>query len=63
MTSDPIEVVVVDDDDLMRVSFKALIDAQPDLQCVGIAPDGLVGVSLVRERKPDVVIMDIQMPR
>lgn len=60
--SRPIRVIVVDDDHLMRVSFKALIDAQTDLECVGIAPDGDAGVSLVRELAPDVVIMDIQMP-
>lgn len=57
-----IRVVVVDDDDLIRNSLKALIDAQSDLACVGVADGGDTGVRVVRELDPDVVIMDIQMP-
>lgn len=59
----PIRVVVCDDHDLVRTGFVKIIDAQPDLDVVGEAADGHAAVRLVTRERPDVVVMDIQMPR
>lgn len=58
-----IRVVVCDDQDLVRTGFVTIIDAQPDLQVIGEAADGLTAVRLAEQLRPDVVIMDIRMPR
>jgi DNA-binding NarL/FixJ family response regulator len=57
-----IGVVLADDQALVRAGFAALIDAQDDMQVVGQAADGAEAVTLVREHRPDVVLMDIRMP-
>lgn len=57
-----ISVVVVDDQALLRGSFRVLVDSAPDLRVVGEAGDGAEAVSVVREVSPDVVLMDIRMP-
>ncbi|MDQ2583850.1 response regulator [Saccharothrix yanglingensis] len=57
-----IDVVVVDDQALLRGSFRVLVDSAPDLRVVGEAGDGATAVSVVRETSPDVVLMDIRMP-
>ena len=59
----PIRVVVCDDQDLVRTGFVTIIDAQPDLHVVGEAADGQNAIRIVSEEKPDVVVMDIRMPR
>jgi len=55
-------VLVVDDQELLRESFRILIDAQPDLSVVGEAADGAQAVAMAAEAGPDVVVMDIRMP-
>jgi DNA-binding NarL/FixJ family response regulator len=55
-------VLVVDDQELLRNSFRILIDAQPDLSVVGEAADGAQAVAMAAETGPDVVVMDIRMP-
>ena len=55
-------VLVVDDQELLRESFRILIDAQPDLSVVGEAVDGAQAVAMAAETGPDVVVMDIRMP-
>ena len=57
-----IRVVVVDDQEMVREGFSALLDAQEDIEVVGAAGNGVEGVALARNVKPDVVLMDIRMP-
>lgn len=58
-----IEVVVADDQALVRAGFRALLDAEADVAVVGEAEDGAEAVALARRLKPDIVLMDIRMPR
>jgi DNA-binding NarL/FixJ family response regulator len=57
-----IRVVVIDDQSLVRMGLRTLLDAEPDTELVGEAADGRAGVELVRRVKPDVALMDIRMP-
>ncbi|SHF61262.1 response regulator [Streptoalloteichus hindustanus] len=61
--SDPIRVLIADDQALLRGSFRMLVDSDPGLTAVGEAEDGLTAVDLARTHRPDVVLMDIRMPR
>jgi DNA-binding NarL/FixJ family response regulator len=58
-----IRVLVVDDQELMRAGFRMILDAQPDIDVVGEAPDGVVALELAARLQPDVVLMDVRMPR
>lgn len=55
-------VVLVDDQPLIRTGLRALLDAEDDITVVAEGGDGLEGVRLVDEHRPDIVLMDIQMP-
>ncbi|MBI5566579.1 MAG: response regulator transcription factor, partial [Chloroflexi bacterium] len=55
-------IVLADDHDLFREGLAGLINAQPDLETVGQAGDGLEALTLARDLKPDLIIMDINMP-
>ena len=57
-----IRVLLVDDQALLRAGFRALIDAEPDLEVCGEASDGREALTFVARMKPDVVLMDIRMP-
>jgi DNA-binding NarL/FixJ family response regulator len=57
-----IRVLVVDDQELLRTAFRALIDAEDDMQVVGDAADGAEAVELAARTRPDVVVMDVRMP-
>ncbi|ONK16209.1 response regulator transcription factor [Streptomyces sp. MP131-18] len=57
-----IRVLLADDQVLVRAGFRALLDAQPGIEVAAEAADGEEALALVRERRPDLVLMDIRMP-
>ncbi len=58
-----IRVLLVDDQELIRVGFRLVLDAEPDLEVVGEAADGEEALREVAAHEPDVVLMDVRMPR
>jgi DNA-binding NarL/FixJ family response regulator len=60
--ADPIRVLVVDDQQLLRAGFRVILSAEPGIEVVGEAGDGQAAIDLARTTKPDVVLMDIRMP-
>ncbi|MFD5180998.1 response regulator [Nocardia sp. NPDC058379] len=56
-------VLVVDDQELFRTGFRLILDAEPDIEVVGEAADGLDAAAAARRLRPDVVVMDVRMPR
>ncbi len=60
---DKIKVVVIDDSALIRKLVSAIIDSQPDMTTVGAAPDPLVARQMIKSVNPDVITLDIEMPK
>lgn len=60
--SDPIRVLLVDDQALLRMGFRLVLESQDDLSVVGEAADGQAALAMVRALQPDVVLMDVRMP-
>ncbi|GIH48122.1 response regulator [Microbispora rosea] len=58
-----IRVMLVDDQELVRTGFRMVLGAQPDIEVVGEAADGLAAVEALRAVEADVVLMDVRMPR
>ena len=58
----PIRVLIAEDQALLRSTLAALLQAEPGMSVVGLAEDGVRAVALAAELRPDVVLMDIQMP-
>ena len=58
-----IKVAIVDDQAMVRAGFRLIVQSQPDMQVVGEAADGKEAIELVRRERPDVVLMDVRMPR
>lgn len=58
-----LRVLLVDDHALFREGIKSLLDSRPDIEVVGCAGDGHEAIALARETTPDVILMDIEMPR
>jgi DNA-binding NarL/FixJ family response regulator len=59
----PIRVLLADDQAMVRSGFAMILDAQPDIEVVGVAEDGERAVAETARLTPDVVVMDIQMPK
>ncbi|WP_127573389.1 response regulator [Georgenia faecalis] len=62
-TSAPVRVAVVDDDPLVRAGLRMILGGDPTIAIVGEASDGHEALDLVERERPDVVLMDIRMPR
>jgi DNA-binding NarL/FixJ family response regulator len=58
-----IRVLIADDQGMVRTGFTAFLGTQPDIEVVGEAADGLEAVERATELKPDIVLMDVRMPR
>src|SRR6218665_1130756 len=56
-------VVVVDDSALVRSLLTEIINRQPDMECIGAAADPLVAREMIRNLNPDVITLDVEMPR
>ena len=61
--SEPVRVVIVDDQELFRRGLTMLIDAEDDIDVVGQAADGVAATELAASAVPDVILMDIRMPK
>ncbi len=59
---EPVRIVIVDDDQLVRMALRFVIDGEPDLTVVAEAADGDAALTVVAEQRPDVVLMDVRMP-
>ena len=57
-----ISVVLADDQAMVRAGFRLILEAEDDLRVVGEASDGAQAITVTRQRQPDVVLMDVQMP-
>jgi DNA-binding NarL/FixJ family response regulator len=58
----PVSILLADDQELLRMGFRMVLEAQPDLEVAGEAGDGERAVELVSQLEPDIVLMDVRMP-
>jgi DNA-binding NarL/FixJ family response regulator len=63
VSAPPLRVLIADDQRLVRAGFRLILEAQPDIEVVGEAADGMTAVDLATRHRPDVILMDIRMPR
>lgn len=61
--AEALRIALVDDQALVRAGFAMVIDSQADMTVIGQAGDGATGLDLVRKEQPEVVLMDVRMPR
>src|SRR3712207_1791140 len=57
------KVLIVDDSALIRAVMKEIVNSQPDMEVVGLAPDPLIARELIKQTNPDVLTLDVEMPR
>ncbi|WP_098513876.1 response regulator transcription factor [Amycolatopsis sulphurea] len=62
MNVDEVRIVLVDDDQLVRMALRLVIEGEPDLSVVAEAADGEAALGVVEQHRPDVVLMDVRMP-
>ncbi len=60
--SEPIRVLLVDDQPLLRMGFRLILEGEEDMRIVGEASDGAEGTRLANRLEPDVILMDVRMP-
>src|SRR3954471_7452152 len=58
-----VRVLIADDQALVRAGFKMILEAEPEIEVIGEAEDGVEAVEMIQRLKPDVALMDIRMPR
>lgn len=58
-----IKILIADDQELIRQSLEIVLNSKPDLQVIGVAADGQEVMQCVRQQRPDVILMDIRMPK
>lgn len=63
MTDTRIKVLCIDDSALIRSLLREIINSQPDMTVVGVAPDPIIARDLIKQTNPDVVTLDVEMPR
>lgn len=63
MTDGRISILIADDQELVRSGYKAILSTYPDFEIAGVASDGEEAVELAQQLRPDVVLMDIRMPK
>ena len=60
---DKISVLIVDDSDAVRDGLRSILRANPDIEVLGEAADGLAAIAMLEELQPDIILMDAQMPQ
>ena len=63
MNGKTLSVLIVDDHSVVRIGMSALLSAEADMQVIGKAKNGLEAISQARTLQPDVIVMDMEMPR